>query len=112
MRCSNLLKKKFILREKELLKKVKDMTSLDVDVWAARSVAAAFDRLGIKYPLTEKTEEPSFTANWLENCKEPLAKLIKEIREVNKFYSAFIDSIIKSEIQKFSSRNFFSLFRI
>ena len=89
------LKKKFILREKELLKKVKDMTSLDVDVWAARSVALAFDRLGIKYPLTEKTEEPSFTANWLENCKEPLAKLIKEIREVNKFYSAFIDSIIK-----------------
>jgi len=71
------------------------MTSLDVDVWAARSVALAFDRLGIKYPLTEKTEEPSFTANWLENCKEPLAKLIKEIREVNKFYSAFIDSIIK-----------------
>jgi DNA polymerase I-like protein with 3'-5' exonuclease and polymerase domains len=71
------------------------MTSLDVDVWAARSVAAAFDRLGIKYPLTEKTEEPSFTANWLENCKEPLAKLIKEIREVNKFYSAFIDSIIR-----------------
>jgi DNA polymerase I-like protein with 3'-5' exonuclease and polymerase domains len=45
--------------------------------------------------LTEKTEEPSFTANWLENCKEPLANLIKEIREVNKFYSAFIDSIIK-----------------
>jgi DNA polymerase I-like protein with 3'-5' exonuclease and polymerase domains len=89
------LKKKFILREKELLKKVKDMTSLDVDVWAARSVAAAFDRLGIKYPLTEKTAEPSFTANWLENCKEPLAKLIKEIREVNKFYSAFIDSIIR-----------------
>lgn len=89
------LKKKFILREKELLLKVKKLTTIDIDVWAARSVALAFDRLGIKYPLTEKTGEPSFTANWLENCKEPLAQLIKEIREVNKFYSAFIDSIIK-----------------
>lgn len=89
------LKKKFILREKELLLKVKKLTTIDIDVWASRSVALGFDRLGIKYPLTEKTGEPSFTANWLENCKEPLAQLIKEIREVNKFYSAFIDSIIK-----------------
>ena len=89
------LKKRFIQREKDLLLKVKQMTTLDIDVWAARSVALAFDRLGIKYPLTEKTEEPSFTSNWLENCKEPLAQLIKEIREVNKFHSAFIDSILK-----------------
>ena len=89
------LKKRFIQREKDLLLKVRQMTTLDIDVWSARSVALAFDRLGIKYPLTEKTAEPSFTSNWLENCKEPLAQLIKEIREVNKFYSAFIDSILK-----------------
>jgi len=89
------LKKRFIQREKDLLLKVRQMTTLDIDVWSARSVALAFDRLGIKYPLTEKTAEPSFTSNWLENCKEPLAQLIKEVREVNKFYSAFIDSILK-----------------
>jgi len=89
------MKKDFIVREKEILKEIKKISGVNVDPWAARSVSVAFDRLGIKYPLTEKTKEPSFTSNWLENCKEPIAKLIKEVREVNKFYSAFIDSILK-----------------
>ena len=89
------LKKEFQRREKDLLSKIKKLCNIDVDIWAARSIAMAFDRLGIKYPLTEKTQEPSFTANWLENCNEPIAKLIKEVREVNKFHSAFIDSILK-----------------
>lgn len=89
------MKKDFIIREKEILKEIKKISGVNVDPWAARSVSVAFDRLGIKYPLTEKTKEPSFTSNWLENCKEPIAKLIKEVREVNKFYSAFIDSILK-----------------
>ena len=90
---AQLLKKEFIQKENKLLKKIKDETTLGVDIWAARSVAQVFDRVGIDYPLTQKSGEPSFTANWLANCEHPIAQLIREAREVNKFHSTFIDSI-------------------
>jgi DNA polymerase I-like protein with 3'-5' exonuclease and polymerase domains len=66
---------------------------LDVDIWAARSVAQVFDRLGVEYPRTAKSNEPSFTTNWLQNCEHPIAGLVREAREINKFHSTFIDSI-------------------
>jgi len=90
---AQLLKKEFIQKENKLLKKIKDETTLGVDIWAARSVAQVFDRVGVDYPLTQKSGEPSFTANWLANCEHPIAQLIREAREVNKFHSTFIDSI-------------------
>jgi DNA polymerase I-like protein with 3'-5' exonuclease and polymerase domains len=52
-----------------------------------------FDRIGVEYPRTPKTGEPSFTQNWLVNCNNPIAQLIREAREINKFHSTFIDSI-------------------
>ena len=87
------LKKEFRKKEFALLKQIKDETTIDVDIWAARSVAQVFDRLGIEYPRTSKSDEPSFTQNWLANCEHPIAQLIKETREINKFHSTFIDSI-------------------
>ena len=87
------LKKEFRLKEKEVLHKIKKETSFNVDIWAARSVAQVFDRLGVEYPRTAKSNEPSFTTNWLQNCEHPIAGLIREAREINKFHSTFIDSI-------------------
>ena len=88
-----LLKKEFKQKEASLLSKIKKETTLNVDIWAARSVAKVFDRIGVDYPRTPKSDEPSFTTNWLANCEHPIAKLIKEVREINKFHSTFIDSI-------------------
>ena len=88
-----LLKKEFKQKESSLLSKIKKETSLGVDIWAARSVAKVFDRIGVDYPRTPKSGEPSFTTNWLANCEHPVAKLVKEAREINKFHSTFIDSI-------------------
>ena len=88
-----LLKKEFKQKESLLLSKIKKETSFNVDIWAARSVAKIFDRIGVDYPRTPKSGEPSFTTNWLANCEHPIAKLIKEAREINKFHSTFIDSI-------------------
>ena len=88
-----LLKKEFKQKESLLLSKIKKETSLGVDIWAARSVAKVFDRIGVDYPRTPKSGEPSFTTNWLANCEHPVAKLVKEAREINKFHSTFIDSI-------------------
>jgi DNA polymerase I-like protein with 3'-5' exonuclease and polymerase domains len=90
---AHALKKEFKRKEGEVLKKIKDETTFDIDIWAARSVAQAFDRIGVDYPRTPKTGEPSFTQNWLVNCDNPVAQLIREAREINKFHSTFIDSI-------------------
>jgi DNA polymerase I-like protein with 3'-5' exonuclease and polymerase domains len=87
------LKKEFKKKESNVLGKIKKETTLDVDIWAARSVAQVFDRIGVDYPRTAKTEEPSFTQNWLVNCNNPIAQLIRQAREINKFHSTFIDSI-------------------
>jgi len=89
------LKDTFVEQEKKLLHQIKKLCGLDVELWAARSIAKAFDKLNIKYPLSEKAKEPSFTANWLLNCDAPIAKFIREAREINKFHSTFIDSIFK-----------------
>ena len=90
---ASLLKKEFKQKESLLLSQIKKQTTLNVDIWAARSVAKIFDRIGLEYPRTPKSGEPSFTTNWLANCEHPVAKLIKEAREINKFHSTFIDSI-------------------
>ncbi len=90
---ASLLKKEFKQKESLLLSKIKKETTLSVDIWAARSVAKVFDRIGVDYPRTQKSGEPSFTTNWLANCEHPVAKLVKEAREINKFHSTFIDSI-------------------
>jgi DNA polymerase I-like protein with 3'-5' exonuclease and polymerase domains len=89
------LKKEFVAHEDKVLLKIKKEAGVDVDIFAARSIAKAFDKLKIKYPLTEKTKEPSFTANWLLNCEYPIAKFIREAREIHKFHATFIDSILK-----------------
>jgi DNA polymerase I-like protein with 3'-5' exonuclease and polymerase domains len=92
---AEILKKEFKTLENNLLKKIKDLANVEVDIWAARSVAKAFDNVGVKYDLTEKSKSPSFTTNWLTNNEHPLAKLIKEAREINKLHSTFIDSILR-----------------
>ena len=55
------LKKDFVSSEQETLHTIKKIVGKDVDIWAARSIATAYDKLGIVYPRTTKTQEPSFT---------------------------------------------------
>ena len=88
-----VLKKEFIIDENKILKELRELTGMSVDIWASRSVAKAFDHLGVDYPLSEKAKEPSFTSNWLQNCEHRVAKLVRDAREVNKFHSTFLDSI-------------------
>ena len=75
-------------QEKQVLMAIKKESGIDVDVWAARQVAQAFDKLKIEYPRTPKSQEPSFTHNWLVNSKHKISKLILEARELNKFHGA------------------------
>ena len=76
-------------REKELLQQIKEQAGVPVDVWAAQSIATAFDRQGIQYSKTS-TGLPSFTKGFLDSCEHPLAKMIVEARETNKTHSTFL----------------------
>jgi len=61
-----------------------------VDIWAAQSVAQAFDAVHIPYSKTENGL-PSFTKGFLDSCEHPIAKLIVEARETNKTHSTFLE---------------------
>ena len=91
------LEKEFVHREKDLLKQIKKLSGVEVDIWAARQIGHAFDKLGIDYPKTPKSGEPSFTQGWLTNSPHDISKLIVQAREINKFHGTFINSILKYE---------------
>jgi len=95
LEAANELKKKLSLEEKECLQKVKKETSVDTQIWAARSIAQVFEKLRLPFDRTEKTNSPSFTKNFLQNHPHPLVKLIARAREINKAHTTFIDTILK-----------------
>ena len=91
------LKQQLVEEEKECLQKVKTETSVDVQIWAARSIEKVFQKLNLPYDLTAKTRSPSFTKNFLQNHPHPLVKQIARAREINKSHTTFIDTILKHQ---------------
>ena len=91
------LKQQLCKQEEELLLKVKKETGLDVQIWAARSIAKVFDKLSLSYARTEKTQSPSFTKNFLSTHLHPMVKNIAKAREINKAHTTFIDTILKHQ---------------
>ncbi len=89
------LKKNLMEREAKIVNKIKELTGVDVEIHAARSIAKAFDKLKLPYDRTEKSNEPSFTKNFLQNHPHELARSIADAREINKAHTTFIDSITK-----------------
>jgi len=92
------LQKEMKLQEKEILLGIQKEIGIEIDIWAPRQIAKAFDKLKLEYPRTEKTKEPSFTQNWLINNKNKIAQLIVSAREVNKFHGTFLASIMKYQV--------------
>jgi DNA polymerase I-like protein with 3'-5' exonuclease and polymerase domains len=93
------IKLNLIKREEALIKKIKDLTGVEVEIMAARSIAKAFDKLKLPYDRTEKSKEPSFTKNFLQNHPHELPQAIAEARELNKAHTTFIDSITKHAVK-------------
>ena len=91
------LKRLLCKDEEELLLTVKKQTGLDVQIWAARSIAKVFDKLSLTYATTEKTGSPSFTKNFLSTHQHPMVKNIAKAREINKAHTTFIDTILKHQ---------------
>jgi len=88
-------KKTLIEQERKMLGEVYVETKIEVQIWAARSIAKVFDKLGLPYERTVKTEAPSFTKNFLANHPHHVVKCIAKAREINKAHTTFIDTILK-----------------
>lgn len=84
----------------EIKKQLKILTGVEVEIWASDSVAKVFDKAGIKYPNTAKTQKPSITKLYLEGLGHPLAKLIQEARKLDKFVGTFLEGSILNEAIK------------
>jgi DNA polymerase I-like protein with 3'-5' exonuclease and polymerase domains len=92
---AKLLKQQLTNKEQEILLKVKRETGIEPQIWAARSIATIFDKLGLPYERTEKSLAPSFTKNFLQEHKHPIVQMIAKAREINKAHTTFIDTILK-----------------
>tara|TARA_A100001388_G_scaffold209805_1_gene160261 strand:+ start:1031 stop:2887 length:1857 start_codon:yes stop_codon:yes gene_type:complete len=82
--------------EKRLHADIAKMVGFDVELWAAASIAKAFDKMKLPYDRTDKGA-PSFTKNFLATHPAELPKLINSAREINKANTTFIDTILKHE---------------
>ena len=86
---------RFKNKEKKLLKRIRDLTNLNVEIWAAASIAKAFDALNLPYERTKKTDSPSFTKMFLTDHSHELPRLIMQARELNKLRGTFLHGLIK-----------------
>ena len=84
-------------REKNILKELHDETGVHIEPWNAKSLAAAFDSLGLSYDRTPKSDAPSFTKHFLKTHEHPVAKKILEVREYNKANTTFVDTILNHQ---------------
>ena len=80
--------------EKKVYSRIKDLTDQNVEIWAAASLAKAFDNVSLPYPKTDKGA-PSFTKAFLAEHTHELPKLILRCRELNKTHGTFISTIMK-----------------
>jgi DNA polymerase I-like protein with 3'-5' exonuclease and polymerase domains len=87
--------KVYLQREEE--KVLQESGGKDIDIWAAASIAKAFDAKGLTYPKTPKSGQPSFTKNFLANHAHALPQAVVRARELNKARTTFIDTIIKHQ---------------
>jgi DNA polymerase I-like protein with 3'-5' exonuclease and polymerase domains len=81
-------------KEHELYSRLKFIAGCEINIWAAASIATAFDKSGITYPRTIKTKQASFTQDWLKAHPSELAQIIVELRQVAKMRKDFVGSMI------------------
>jgi DNA polymerase I-like protein with 3'-5' exonuclease and polymerase domains len=91
-----------IIEYKEYLRqtyaKLKKFVGFEINYQAGESIARAFDKLEIEYPLTPKTRKPSFIKEWLKAHEHPLAQLITSCRTLDKFIGTFLEGSIKNQL--------------
>ena len=88
------LKQRLLKESKSILSKIKKDTGINIELWAAASIAKVFDYHHIPYSRT-KTGLPSFTKNFLKNHPHPVAQMIADALEVDKIGNTFLSNIFR-----------------
>ena len=78
------LKQALTVQEDNLRQQIKIETGIDVQLMAARSVAKVFDKLGLPYERTAKSQAPSFTKNFISNHEHPVVRMIAKLEKLIK----------------------------
>jgi len=81
-------------QKEEMLSALQKQYGMKIDVYAAKSVAVAFDEEGIWYPRTLKTNQPSFTKEFLEGHEHPLPRAIRDIRKLDNTINVMLEGQI------------------
>lgn len=83
-----------VRRKKELLDEIFRKFDSKVEVWVADSIAESFRKQNLTFPLTAKTQKPSFTKEFLEGHEHELPRMIREARQMDKVVSTFFDGMV------------------
>lgn len=94
LKKAEAMDKRYAKEQADIEDEIERVCGLRVDIWAAGSIATAFDAMGVAYPLTPKTKKPSFTALFLENSEAPIAKMLVEARRMDKMRGTFLQGSI------------------
>jgi DNA polymerase I-like protein with 3'-5' exonuclease and polymerase domains len=81
---------------KAMLERLRDAAGFALDPWSNPELTKYCDQKGIKYLLTD-AGNPSFTAKWLYDQKDPALKLTLGARRLEKMNRDFIRSAILDE---------------
>ena len=90
---ANEARDELFLAEEIYRGQLKDIAGFSVNVNSSKDLAKFFDARGLSYPLTEKGN-PSFTKPWLNSQHTREAKLITDVRKVQKARSSFIENAV------------------
>jgi DNA polymerase I-like protein with 3'-5' exonuclease and polymerase domains len=77
-----------------LMAQIKQESGLSIDPWNAGSIAKVFDKFRLDYAYTEKTGAPSFTKAFLTQHEHSIAKLILNVRRLNKLKETFVKGFV------------------
>ena len=93
---ANIIKDDLQKQENKLLGSIKKLSGVDVEVWAATSVAKAFDKLSLPYDRTP-TGQPKFDKNFCRHMIPlwlrwlwSVVRLTKQEPRSLKVYQAFV----------------------
>lgn len=77
----------------ELEKQIFGMTGIHANVNSPDDLKRIFDQAGVEYPYTARGN-PSFVKEWLSEQEHPVAKLVNEVRGLEKIISTFLEGYI------------------
>jgi len=90
------LQQKILLEAEASARKfIKRETGILIGSWDnAAELATVFDKIGITYERTAKTQQPSITQDWLRSLKHPISDTILTGRKVSNNRATFIENAI------------------